>query len=100
GISYDGRLLEKYNEKPYQFEVNAHPEKTLAYEIEETKELPVKRLWEAKACFEAEVWRLNMQYSFNWKGHTGIRDKRTAEYAVDWKGMYKLEDYGDVKDLF
>lgn len=42
GISYDGRLLEKYNEKPYQFEVNAHPEKTLAYEIEETKELPVK----------------------------------------------------------
>ncbi len=97
GISYTGKTVETYNEKEYEFGINAHPEKTIAYCIEETKELPIKRLWEAKACFEAEVLRHNMKYAIEYKGHTGKVDKRTAEYAVRWKGLYTVANLGDLK---
>lgn len=99
-ISYKGETLEIYNEKNYKFNINAHPEKEIDYCVTETKELPVKRLWEAQACFEAEVERKNLEYAFNYKGHTGIKDKRTAEYAVDWQAQYTVKNMGDVKDLF
>lgn len=97
GVSYTGKTLEVFNEKPYQFGVNAHPAKNIGYRIEETKTLPVNRLWEAKACFEAEVLRYNMKYAINYKGHTGYIDKRTAEYAVKWEGMYTVANLGDLK---
>jgi hypothetical protein len=100
GISYTGQTKEVYNEKEYTFDINAHPEKTIAYRIEQTKELPVERMWEAQACFEGEICRKNMKYALNYKGHTGIKDKRTAEYAVNWKGLYNVADLGDAKDLF
>ncbi len=97
GISYTGETLETYNEKEFEFGINAHPEKTIAYCIEEEKELPVKRLWEAKACFEAEVLRHNLKYAIEYKGHTGKVDKRTAEYAVNWRGLYTVANLGDLK---
>ncbi|MEB2276881.1 hypothetical protein LAV82_22955 [Bacillus sp. ILBB4] len=100
GISYKGETLETYNEKDYKYDINAHPEKILSYRIEESKESPVQRLWEAKACFEAEVIKRKMEYAFNYKGHTGKKDKRTAEYAVNWEGEYTVKNHGDVKDLF
>jgi PA14 domain len=99
-VSYTGETLETFNEKEYEFNINGHPEKKIDYCITETKELPVKRLWEAQACFEAEVRRFNMEYAVEYKGHTGIKDKRTAEYAVDWKAQYNVRNLGDVKDYF
>lgn len=99
-LSYKGQTLEVDNEKEYQFNINGHPEKEIDYCVTENKELPVERLWEARACFEAEVAKYNLQYYLNYQGHTGIKDKRTAEYAVDWKAQYKVRDLGDVKDLF
>jgi hypothetical protein len=99
-VSYTGETFWTDNEKEYEFDINAHPEKQMAYCITEEKELPVKRLWEAQACFEAEVKRMNMQYAIEYKGHSGIKDKRTAEYAVDWKAQYDVRNLGDVKDYF
>lgn len=100
GISYTGQTVETYNEKPYEFNVNAHPEKVLAYRVEETKELPVKRMWEAKACFEAQVWRMNMKYALEWKGSKAVQVQNDVDYAVTWKASVVKKAISDARDLF
>jgi hypothetical protein len=100
GISYKGQLLETYNEKPYKFGINAHPEKTIAYRIEQNKTLPVKRLWEAKACFEAQVWRMNMKYALKWSGKKAVQARNTVEYAVSWKASVVSKAISDARDFF
>lgn len=100
GISYTGQTLETYNEKEYEFGVHAHPEKTIGYRIEETKELPVKRMWEAQACFEAQVWRMNMKYALNWKGKKTVQARNEVDYAVSWKAAVVSKAISDARDLF
>lgn len=100
GVSYTGQTLEVYNEKEYQFGINAHPEKTIAYRIEQTKELPVQRMWEAKACFEAEVMRMNMKYAFNWKGKKAVQKRNTVEYAVNWSATVTSKAISDARSFF
>lgn len=99
GIQYKGKVLEDYNEKPYAFNVNAHPKRCISYDVEETKLLPVDRLWEAEALFEAEVERKVLKYALQYSGSTGVEDKRTAEYKVCWDAMAVKSNHGDLKDL-
>lgn len=100
GISYKGQTLETYNEKEYEFGINAHPEKTIGYRIEETKELPVKRLWEAEACFEGKVQRMNMKYAFNWKGKKATPVRNEVDYAVAWRATVTSKAISDARDFF
>lgn len=100
GISYKGKTLETYNEKPYEFHINAHPEKVIQYCIEQTKELPVRRLWEAKGCFQAEVWRMNMKYALNWKGKRAEKRYHDVDYAVNWRATVISNYKADAKDFF
>ncbi|MCY9186612.1 PA14 domain-containing protein [Bacillus halotolerans] len=100
GISYTGQTLEVDNQKDYKFDINAHPERTIGYRIEQTKELPVERLWEAKACFEAEVRRFNMKYALQWSGKKAIQVQNTLEYAVNWKASVTSKYISDARDFF
>ncbi|ECP9029758.1 hypothetical protein FU976_08055 [Campylobacter jejuni] len=100
GVSYTGQTIETYNEKDYKYDVNAHPEKTIGYRIEQTKELPIQRMWEAKACFEAEVKRMNMQYAFEWKGKKKIQVQNEVQYAVRWNALAVAKAISDGRSLF
>lgn len=99
-ISYKGDILVTDNEKEYEFNINAHPEKKMAYCITETKELPVKRLWEAQACFEAEVMRMNMKYAFNWKGKKSVQVRNEVDYAVNWRATVTSKAITDARSFF
>lgn len=117
-IGYKGETLEQQNEQDYSLDVYAHPEKVFNYKIKETKILPVDRLWETEAIFEADVKKNNLLYAIGYEGqYPGMR-QNTVEwklkiegkffnndlldfyYAVKWKGYVVKKSYGDMKKFF
>lgn len=117
-VSYNGETLEDYNEQDYLFDIYAHPEKVFNYKVKETKVLPVDRLWETEAIFEATVKKNELEYAIEYDAkYPGMRQNTVRwklqikgrffddepldyYYAVKWKGLVEKMNHGDVKTLF
>lgn len=117
-IQYTGETLETYNEQQYLFDIYAHPEKVFHYKITETKTLPIDRLWEAEAIFDADVKKDTLFYAIVYEGKYPEEIQNTVEwkmcfeakfedntredyeYAVKWEGLVTVRNYGDMKSIF
>ncbi len=117
-ISYKGETLEDFNEENYVFDIYAHPEKTFHYKVKEKKVLPVDRLWEVEAIFEADVQKNNLLYAIvfdakypglrqntlEWKlklvGRFYNGDPLEYYYAVKWKGVVPIGGVSSAKAMF